>query len=70
MVALEPDYWDMIDEVKEWGKTTLNLIVEKVAKVRGNRSRTNALRIYVLDFYRFMASSSGLGPRVARRGTS
>jgi predicted DNA-binding ribbon-helix-helix protein len=47
-VALGSDYWDMIDEIKEWEKTTLNLIVEKTDKVRGKRSRANALRIYVL----------------------
>jgi predicted DNA-binding ribbon-helix-helix protein len=67
-VALEPDYWDMIDEIKEWEKTTLNLIVEKIDKVRGKRSRANAPRIYVQNFYRFMVSSSGLGPRVRGGG--
>jgi predicted DNA-binding ribbon-helix-helix protein len=51
-VRLEPVMWEALREIARADDITVNDLVTAIARQRGGRNLTAAIRVYIVDFYR------------------
>ena len=62
-VSLEEEFWRGAKEIAALRDMTISEFVGEVAKSRGHKNLSSAIRVYVLEFYRLEAAR--LGQQVA-----
>src|SRR5262245_41587095 len=58
-VRLEPLMWDALADITRRRRVTVHDLVTQIDRDRTASSLTAAIRVYILDFYRFAALSGG-----------
>ena len=58
-LALEPEFWDALEQLAEARNLSLPEFVRTVDEVRSAPNLSSALRVAALDWYRDRATNSG-----------
>jgi predicted DNA-binding ribbon-helix-helix protein len=51
-LALEPEFWDVLDEAAKRQQASLSRLVLRIDQARGERALASACRLYALEFTR------------------
>ena len=65
-LRFEPEFWDALEEICARERLTLNDLVQRIEV--GSGTRTSAVRVYVLEYFRRAATAAG--HRAAGHGAS
>jgi len=66
-MRLEPEFWDALDEICRRENVSLGLLIRRIDQRRDRGSRTSAVRVFVLLYFRTAATEEG--HRAARHGS-
>ena len=58
-VGMEPEIWDAFNEICQREDCTANDICTSVNKVRGRSSLASALRVFIVTYFRRLATEEG-----------
>lgn len=51
-MRLEKAMWDALGEIAVEGRTNINELVTRISRARGLSTRTSAVRVFIMNFYR------------------
>jgi|BEDMetMinimDraft_2_1075160.scaffolds.fasta_scaffold00967_7 predicted DNA-binding ribbon-helix-helix protein len=66
-MRLEPEFWDALAEICQRENVTLGVLLRRIEQRRHHGSRTSAVRVFVLLYFR--AAATEAGHRAARHGS-
>lgn len=58
-MRLEPEFWDALDDVCRREEVSVDDLIERAEKRTRHVSRTSAVRVYLLGYFRDRASGPG-----------
>ncbi|MBF0093625.1 MAG: ribbon-helix-helix domain-containing protein [Alphaproteobacteria bacterium] len=61
-IRLEPEMWDALEDICRREKMTVNEFCSKVETARRDAGLTAATRVFLLLYFRAVASGSGVSP--------
>lgn len=66
-MRLEPEFWDALDEICRRENITPGVLIRLIEQRRDHGSRTSAVRVFILLYFR--AAATEAGHRAARHGS-
>lgn len=52
-MRMEPEFWDALEDAAKDQDLTITDIVRSVENEMGEKDRTSAVRVYILNYYRY-----------------
>jgi predicted DNA-binding ribbon-helix-helix protein len=65
-IRLEPEFWQVLQEISELEGVSINAIMQKIDATRGTFGRTGACRVFILQYCR--SATTALGHDAAGHG--